>query len=106
MKRSVSSVLAERIKQRRAVTPRKIKVRLVKFSPEEMAIDAGDIDASKGPFISRGSKEWNEFFSFKKGFVRLDPAIRKAFPDDKAVNEALRKVIEIRQIPISRKKSA
>jgi uncharacterized DUF497 family protein len=31
MKRSVSSVLAERIKQRRAVTPAKHKVRYVKF---------------------------------------------------------------------------
>jgi hypothetical protein len=106
MKRSVSSVLAERIKQRRAATPAKFKVRYVKFTPEEMAIDAADVDASKAPIIARGSKEWEAFLSFKRGFVRLEPNVRKAFPDERSVNEALKKVIELQQISARRKKSA
>lgn len=98
MKRSVSSALAERIKQRRAATPVKHNLRFVKFTPEEMEIDAADADASKRPIIARGKAEWQKFLTYKRGYVRLEPELRKAFPDDKAVNEALRKVVELQAI--------
>jgi hypothetical protein len=86
----------------------KFKVRHVKFTPEEMAIDAANVDASKRPAIARGPEEWQKFLTFKHGFVRLDPELRKAFPDDKAVNEALQKVVELRSIgkTTSRRRSA
>lgn len=86
----------------------KFKVRHVKFSPEEMAIDAADVDASKMPMIARGETQWRKFLSFKHGFVQLTPELRKAFPDDKAVNEALQKVVELRSIGMtaSRRRSA
>ena len=71
-----------------------------------MAIDAADVDASKGPFIRKGTEEWEAFFTFKRGFVGLEPEIRKAFPNDKSVNDVLKKVLELKDIPAGRKKSA
>ncbi len=106
MKRSVSSVLAERIKQRRDVTPVKHSVRYVKFTPEEMAIDAGDIDVSRMPVIARGRKEWEQFLAVKRGYVRLDPDLRKVFKDDEAVNKALRKLIEAMPVASTRKRKS
>lgn len=106
MAMDMAELLAERIKQRSGVTPAKINVRYVKFTPEEMTIDAGYVDASKGPFIARGTKEWEDFLSFRRGFVRLDPEIRKAFRDDRSVNEALKKFIVSKQSASRRKRSA
>jgi hypothetical protein len=81
-------VLAERRRQRRAVTPTRVNVRHVKFTPEEMAIDAADVDMSK-----------------PTGYVRLDPELRHAFPNDKAVNDALKKVVELSRIPAASSRS-
>jgi hypothetical protein len=59
-------------------------VRHVKFTPEEMAMDAADVDASR--------------MHVRHGFVRLDPDVREAFPDEASVNTALRKVMEIQNL--------
>jgi hypothetical protein len=56
-------------------------VRYVKFTPEEMAIDAADVDASKPSAAVRG-------------FVRLDNDVAKVFRNSDSVNRALRKLIE------------
>jgi hypothetical protein len=89
-------VLAERRKQRLAVTPSKFTVRHVKFTPEEMAYDApaDTSDPKRFPTIARGRKEWEQLLSFKRGYVRLDPDVRAHFKDDKMINELLRKLIE------------
>jgi hypothetical protein len=93
MKRSVSSVLAERRKQRRAVTPSKFKVRYVKFTPEEMAYDLPK-DVSHLPFKRVKPK------------VELDDDVAKVFHDSAAVNKALRKLIEAMPSAPRRRKSA
>jgi len=99
-RRSISSVLAERRKQRSAVTPSKSRVRYVKFSPEEMAYEAPpDVsDPKRFPTIARGQREWEQFLAFKRGYVRLDPELRELFKDDRAVNAVLRKVVELVRI--------
>ena len=38
---------------------------------------------------------WRQYFSFERGYVLLDPEVRKAFPTDKAVNNALRMLVDI-----------
>lgn len=81
MKRSVSSVLAERRKQRRGVTPGKFKVRYVKFTPEEMTYDLPP-DVSHLPFTPVKRK------------VELEEDVARVFKDSAAVNKALRKLIE------------
>jgi hypothetical protein len=105
MKRSVASVLAERRKERQAVKPTPIKVRHVKFSPEEMAYDAAEdvSDSKRFVTVARGRKEWEQYLSFRRGFVKLDPDVRRAFPDDRSVNEVLKKVIELRSITIEKR---
>ena len=88
----MSSVLAERRKQRGAVTSIGSKVRYVKFTPEEMAIDAADVDASKP--ASNGKK------------IELAPDVAKVFKDSAAVNNALRKIIEALPNSARKRKSA
>ncbi|MGB7159827.1 MAG: hypothetical protein WBD40_17300 [Tepidisphaeraceae bacterium] len=119
-KRSVSSVLAERRRQRAAVTPSKFSVRHVKFTPEEMAYDpspeetADWVPVGRGPgaMFAKPSREalaiWKRELERRKGYVRLDSDLRKAFPSDDLVNQALRKIIEIRALPVGtkRKKTA
>jgi len=120
-KRSVSSVLAERIRQRRSVTPAKVSVRYVKFSPEEMAYDIDDTDPADWIPVGRGpgatfakpSKQliaiWEKQLAAasKKHYVRLDPDVRKAFPSNESVNQALRALMKQQKNGKStRKKSA
>jgi hypothetical protein len=93
MKKSVSSVLAERIKERRAVTPAKIKVRYVKFSPEEMEYDI-PADVSHLPF-KRARKT-----------VELEEDVAKVFRDSATVNNALRKLIQAMPSFTAKRKSA
>ncbi len=92
MKRSVSSVLAERIKQRRAVTPGKTKVSYVKFTPEEMAYDV-PADTSDFVFVGRGP---GNVFAKPRDIrqIVLDADVAKVFKDAEAVNNALRKLME------------
>ena len=83
MKRSASSVLAERIRQRRAVTQVKAKVRKVKFTPAEMAYEMpDDLSHLKYRRVNEGKT------------VVIDADVAKVFADDAAVNNALRKLIE------------
>jgi hypothetical protein len=92
MKRSVSSVLAERIGQRRAVTPSNFSVRYVKFSPEEMAMD---VPQDTSAFVSVGRGKGHVFDKpSKKSVITLDADVAKVFKDAAAVNKALRKLIE------------
>src|SRR5438093_1402510 len=118
-KRSVSSVLAERIRQRRNVTPAKVSVRYVKFSPAEMACDADEVDMANWVPVGRGpgatfakpSKQlvaiWKKQMASKKGYIRLDPDVRKAFPSNESVNAALRAMMKQQKNGKStRKKSA
>jgi hypothetical protein len=84
----------------------KIKVRYVKFSPEEMAYEApAEIDFSKG-MTFRGVAEWEKYLSFKRGYAKLSPDIRKAFRSDRAVNAALRKVLRLRSAERTTKANA
>ena len=81
----------------------KILVRHVKFTPEEMAYDpSAEETASWLPIPGRGLAAFNRFYKWKRQMVRLDPDIRRAFPDDRSVNVALRKVIELQQMRIPR----
>ena len=90
-KRSVSSVLAERIRQRKAVIPSKSTVRHVEFSPEEMAYDIPD-DTSHFVPVGRGPNA--VFDKPARATVDLDPDVAEVFNTSKQVNNALRKLIE------------
>lgn len=95
MKRSESSVLAERRRRRAAVTPSKATVRKVKFSPEEMAYDIPE-DLSHLKFRRTRSGRT----------VVIDADVAKVFRDEAAVNRAMRKLIEAAPDGPRRKKSA
>ena len=93
MKRSASSVLTERRKQRRAVTPTPVNVRYVKFSPEEMAYDVPE-DTSGWVPVGRGPKAIFAKPPKAGTTVRLDADVAEVFKDAASVNKALRKLIE------------
>ena len=77
---------------------RKLKVRHVKFSPEEMAYDVPpEIDFGRGAVFD-GVEEWQRFLSFRRGFVRLGDDLRKRFKDDEEVRQALREYVQIREL--------
>jgi len=79
----------------------------VKYSAEQMAYDPSP-EELKEHFIAvpgRGWAAYERFVKWKRQVARLDPDIRKAFPDDESVNTALRKVIELLEaVPVERKK--
>jgi hypothetical protein len=75
----------------------------VKFSPEEMAYDA-PADTKEPAFSIRGKAEWEQFLSFKRGFVRLDRDLRAYFKNDQQVNHVLRHVMEIMQSNSSKRR--
>jgi hypothetical protein len=106
MKQSASLVLAERIRQRKAVTPAKRTVRKVKFSSAEMAYDPPAavtdqwIPVRRGTdgFFAKPTKE--EIMTHQKKLAaeknaKLEPDVRKAFPDDKALNQLLKQFIRL-----------
>lgn len=101
-------MLAERRRQRAAVTPSKVTVKYVECTPEEMEYDApADVsDPKRFPVIARNRREWLQFLSFRRGYVRLEPDLREVFPDAESVNNALRKLIEAFPRSGKRKKSA
>ena len=103
MKKSASSVLAERIKQRRAATPTKHNVRYVKFSPEEMAYDLPE-DTSHFVTVGRGPGSFFEKPPKGTKSVSLDPDVAKVFRDAESVNRALRKLIEAMPMASTRKR--
>jgi len=47
-------------------------------------------DPKRFPIVARGVKEWSEYINFKRGFVRIDPELRKFFKNDEQINEVLR----------------
>ena len=99
-------MLAERIRQRRAVIPTKHNVRYVEFTPEEMAYDLPD-DTSH--FVTVGRGPGAIFAKPPKGSktVLLEPDVAKVFKDANAANRALRKLIEaMPDRSAKRKKSA
>lgn len=64
-------------------------------------------DPKRFPLIARGNQEWEQFLSVKRGYVRLDPDLRKFFADDRRVNDLLRHVMEAAKAAKSRpRKSA
>lgn len=113
-------MLAERIRQRKAVTPVKHTVRKVKFSAEEMAYDPPaqetdrwiPVNRGSGNFFAKPTKE--EIMAHQKKLAaatnaKLEPEVREAFPDDKVLNDLLKQFIRLaRNAPpgSKRKKSA
>ena len=84
----------------------KVKVKHVRFTPAEMACEApAEVDFSKG-LVIHGRSAWREYLARKRAFAKLDPDVRRAFPDDRAVNEALRSLIPTHPGPARRRKSA
>jgi hypothetical protein len=70
----------------------------VKFSAEEMACEPpAEVNFKKG-LTFRGLKQWKQFLSFKRGYVKLSPDLQKKFKDSAAVNEALRKLANTREV--------
>jgi len=55
-------------------------------------------DPKRFPTIAKGRREWEQFLTFKRGYVRLDPDLRELFKDDRGVNEVLRKAVELVRI--------
>ena len=87
----------------------------MEFSPEDMAYDCppDTSDPRKFPSIRPGDKEWSRFLNFRKGFAKIDPELRKFFKTDKAVNDALNELLQIKrsieatfELQPKRKKSA
>jgi len=93
-------VLAERRKQRAAVTPTPAKVRYVKFSPEEMAYEV-PTDTSGWTFVGRGPKALFAKPPKSQSTVELDADVARVFKDAASVNKALRKLIEAMPRPVS-----
>lgn len=94
MKPSASSVLTERRRQRRAVTPTPVKVRHVKFTPEEMAYDPPPEETEMWTPVGRGPDALFAKPPRRGAVVELDADVAKVFKDAAAVNNALRKLIE------------
>src|SRR4051812_37008440 len=94
MKGPVSSVMAERRKQRRGVTPTPICVRYVKFTPEEMAYDPSSSETEKWMPVGRGPESLFAKPPRRATVIELDADVAKVFKDAAAVNNALRKLIE------------
>jgi hypothetical protein len=78
----------------------------VKFSPEEMAYDLREAEGENWIPIGRGWKAFEQFRKWKRQMARLEPDVRKAFPDDQAVNRALRKLIEAMPAQPRKRRSA
>jgi hypothetical protein len=94
-KSSALSALVGRREKKVSVTSPKVDRRHVEFTPEEMAMDCPvDVsDPKTYPTITRGDKDWKKFVNFRNGFARIAPDLRKAFPNDRAVNDALREFL-------------
>jgi hypothetical protein len=72
----------------------KHNVRKVKFSAAEMSYEPpAEVDFSSG-LVFRGLKGWKIYREWRRKVAMLDPEVRKAFPNDRSVNDALRKLIE------------
>jgi hypothetical protein len=87
----------------------KPSVRKVKFSAAELAYEPpADVDFGRG-LVLHGVNEWQRYRQWRRKMALLEPDVRKAFPDDKSVNTALRRVIRQKHrptVPAGRRKSA
>lgn len=101
-RRSVSSALAELREKRKRVTPANYVVRKVKFTPEEMAYEAPKEVKVDDTWMN--VKQWEAWRSFKRGFFRLDPDLKKFFKDERQINNALRRAIALRDALTVKKK--
>ncbi len=81
-------------------------VRYVKFTPEEMAYDApaDASDPKRFPTLACGRAEWEQFLSFKRGYARIDADLRGLFKDDRAVNDALRRWLEVKHLAAGKRR--
>jgi len=103
--RSVSSVLAERREQRKAVTPSKISVRYVKFSPEEMGYDPTPEETAHWVPVGKGAKAF--FAKRAEGkTVTLEADVARVYKDSATVNKVLRELMKARSQPSRKRKIA
>jgi len=81
----------------------KAKHRSVKFTPEEMAFDPSPEDLKKWKVVGRGREAISGKPPSGKS-ITLDKDVAEVFPDAKAVNEALRSLIQLAQNSIKKRK--
>ncbi|HEV2296507.1 MAG TPA: hypothetical protein VGR35_21865 [Tepidisphaeraceae bacterium] len=75
-----------------------------KPSAQEMAYEPpAEVDFSTG-LVFHGMKEWRRYISWKRGYVKLDPDLRKLLPDDRKVNQILRNALALRKVIAGEKK--
>jgi hypothetical protein len=67
----------------------------VRFTDDEMAYDAPSEVYFNTGVVIHGRAAWQNYRVLRRLTAQLDPDVRAAFPDDHAVNETLRKVMEI-----------
>ncbi len=72
--------------------PRGIKVRYVKFTPEEMAYEAPADVSDPKRFPTRDV--WECFCKWRKNVAVLEPRVRALYPSDAELNKALLKLAE------------
>jgi hypothetical protein len=85
---------------------RKVNVRFVKFSSEELATEPPKEVNFRTGIILRGVEQWKQFLSFKRGYVKLDPKLRKQFKDPDQINQVLRQWVESKAATGKKRKSA
>lgn len=83
--------------KRRRISKRPRNAPVMPSSANEMEYEPPKEVDFKSGIVLKGARQWRQFLSFKRGWVKLDPAIRQAFPTDEAVNRALRKAIKQKQ---------
>jgi len=86
---------------------KRAKHKEVKFSPEEMAYEApAEVDFSRWKSVGRGPKAWQNRHLLKARSVTLDPDVSAAFPDDDAVNSALRELVKLANKSVKKRRTA
>ena len=74
----------------------KPKHKHVKAVTSEIAYQGpNEVDFETG-LVIQGLDAWRKYRAWRKQSATLEPKVRKAFPDDQSVNEALKVVMQIR----------
>jgi hypothetical protein len=55
-----------------------------------MAYDPTPEESERWPAVARGMAQWRQFFSFKRGYVRLEPKVASFYRDAETVNRVLK----------------
>jgi len=88
----------------------KPKHKNVKAVSAEIAYQGPDEVNFETGLVIQGMDAWRKYRVWRKQSATLEPEVRKAFPDDQSVNEALKVVMEFRHRfnvpPLNRKKLA